>query len=311
MRITSIILVTQLLIEKACSTADLSPTLVLASQSQMEAPMSAPLKQFAITEISKAYWRISFDNPPLNLINPETLGELRQLIERIEGQTELRVVVFDSVNPEFYFARYDLSRAAETPTEPGPTGFPAWIDFVLRIAQSPVISIASIRGRTRGGGSELALSFDMRFASKEKAIFGQPEVAGGVLPGGGANERLPQLMGRARALEVIIGSDDFDAETAERYGWINRCLPDRELDGFVDSLARRIASFDAGAVAEAKRLINRMSLPRPEDLLESQTAFLAAAQRPELLPRLLKARERAAAVGPDFEMRLGHHLGNL
>jgi enoyl-CoA hydratase/carnithine racemase len=273
--------------------------------------MSAPLKQFAITEISKAYWRISFDNPPLNLINPETLGELRQLVERIEGQTELRVVVFDSVNPEFYFARYDLSRAAETPTEPGPTGFPAWIDFVVRIAQSPVISIASIRGRTRGGGSELALSFDMRFASKEKAIFGQPEVAGGVLPGGGANERLPQLMGRARALEVIIGSDDFDAETAERYGWINRCLPDRELDGFVDGLARRIASFDAGAVAEAKRLINRMSLPRPEDLLESQTAFLAAAQRPELLPRLLKVRERAAAVGSDFELRLGHHLGNL
>jgi len=277
----------------------------------MEASMSAPLKQFIITENSKAYWRITFGNPPLNLINPETVRELKQLMELIEAQKDLRVVVFDSANPEFYFARYDLSRAAETPTEPGPTGFPAWIDFVLRIAQSPVISIALIRGRTRGGGSELALSFDMRFASKERAIFGQPEVAGGVLPGGGANERLPQLMGRARALEVIVGSDDFDAETAERYGWINRCLPDRELDGFVDNLAKRIASFDSQAVAEAKRLVNRTSLPRPEDFLESQTAFLAAARWPQVLPRVLKARERATAVGLDFELRLGHHLGNL
>lgn len=141
--------------------------------------MSAPLKQFVITENSKAYWRITFGNPPLNLINPETVRELKVLMELIEAEKDLRVVVFDSANPEFYFARYDLSRAAETPTEPGPTGFPAWIDFILRIAQSPVISIASIRGRTRGGGSELVLSFDMRFASKERAIFGQPEVAGG------------------------------------------------------------------------------------------------------------------------------------
>jgi enoyl-CoA hydratase/carnithine racemase len=273
--------------------------------------MSVPMKQFKVTENSKAYWRVTFDNPPLNLLNPETIRELQQLIDRIEAENELRVVVFDSANPEFYFARYDLSRAAETPTNPGPTGYPAWIDFILRIARSSVITIASIRGRTRGGGSELALAFDMRFASRERAIFGQPEVAGGVLPGGGANERLPLLMGRARALEVIIGSDDFDAETAERYGWINRCLSDRELDGFVDNLARRIASFDAQAVAEAKRLVNRTTMPRPEDLLESQTAFLAAAQWPQTLPRVLKARERARKVGLDFELRLGHHLGDL
>jgi enoyl-CoA hydratase/carnithine racemase len=277
----------------------------------MEAIMSVPLKQFAITKRSEAYWRITFNNPPLNLLNPETIRELKHLMELVEAQSDLRVAVFDSANPDFYFARYDLARAAETPTEPGPTGFPAWIDFLLRIAQTPVISIASIRGRTRGGGSELALSFDMRFASKEKAIFGQPEVAGGVLPGGGANERLPQLMGRARALEVIIGSDDFDAETAERYGWINRCLPDHELDGFVDNLARRIASFDGQAIAEAKRLVNRSVLPQPRDFLESQTAFLAAARWPQVLPRVLKARERAAKVGLDFELRLGHHLGNL
>ena len=273
--------------------------------------MSALLKQFVITAISAAYWRITFGNPPVNLVNPETILELKHLVEFIESQKDLRVVVFDSANSEFYFARYDLSRAAETPVEPGPTGFPAWIDIILRLAQSPVVSIGSIRGRTRGGGSELALAFDMRFASREKAVFGQPEVAGGVLPGGGANERLPRLMGRGRALEVIVGSDDFDAETAERYGWVNRCLPDSELDAFVDRLARRIASFDPEAIAEAKRLINRVSLPSGQELLESQDAFLAAARRPQLLPRVMKARERAAAVGPDFELRLGHYLGDL
>jgi enoyl-CoA hydratase/carnithine racemase len=273
--------------------------------------MPIDLKQFVVTEISAAYWRITFDNPPLNLLNPETILELKQLMDLIEAKKELRVVVFDSADPGFYFARYDLSRAAETPVEIGPTGFPAWIDILLRLAQSPVVSIASIRGRTRGGGSELALAFDMRFASREKAIFGQPEVAGGVLPGGGANERLPRLMGRGRALEVILGSDDFDAETAERYGWINRCLPDSELDAFVDQLAKRIASFDGEVIGVAKRLVNRASLPSGEDFLESQDAFLAAARRPELKPRLLKARERAAAVGADFELRLGHYLGNL
>ena len=118
-------------------------------------------------------------------------------------------------------------------------------------------------------------------------------------------------MGRGRALEVILGSDDFDAETAERYGWINRCLPDSELDAFVDRLAKRIAAFDGEAIGAAKRLINRASLPSGEDFLESQNAFLAIARRPELKPRLLKARERATAVGADFELRLGHHLGNL
>ena len=107
------------------------------------------MKQFKVTENSKAYWRVTFDNPPLNLLNPETIRELQQLIDRIEAENELRVVVFDSANPEFYFARYDLSRAAETPTNPGPTGYPAWIDFILRIARSSVITIASIRGRTR------------------------------------------------------------------------------------------------------------------------------------------------------------------
>ena len=151
----------------------------------------------------------------------------------------------------------------------------------------------------------------MRFASREKALFCQPEVAGGVLPGGGANEWLPKLMGRPRALEVILGGEDFDATTAELYGWVNRSLPDAQLDEFVDRLAKRVASFDRQATAVAKRLINRASVPTGEDLLESQNAFLAATRWPQLGARIQKARARAAVVGADFELQLGHYLGNL
>jgi NAD(P)-dependent dehydrogenase (short-subunit alcohol dehydrogenase family) len=138
-----------------------------------------------------------------------------------------------------------------------------------------------------------------------------PSKSGKIITGGGATEWLPDLMGRARALEVIVGSDDFDAETAERYGWINRCLPDAELDTFVDRFALRIASFDGQAVAEAKRLVNRHTLPSGQDFLESQSAFLGAARWPQLIPRILRARKRAAAVGADFELRLGHHPADI
>lgn len=144
------------------------------------------LTQFTITEQSAAYWRVTFNNPPINLVNPETILELQDIVGRIEAAPELAVVVFDSAHPDFYFARYDLSRAAETPIAPGPTGLPAWIDLTTRLQQSSVISIASVRGRARGAGSEFALACDLRFASVERAFFGQPEVAAGVLPGGGA-----------------------------------------------------------------------------------------------------------------------------
>jgi enoyl-CoA hydratase/carnithine racemase len=273
--------------------------------------MGAKANQFNVTKILPAYWRITFNNPPLNLVNPETILELQEIIGRIESDEELVVAVFDSAHPDFFLARYDLSRAAETPVQPGPTGLPAWIDLTTRLTQTRVVSIASVRGRVRGGGAEFALACDLRFASLEKAVFGQPEVPAGVLPGGGAIERLPLLTGRARALEIILGGDDFDAATAERYGWINRALPDADLDGFVDAFARRVASFDRQAIADAKRLVNRRSLPAAEDLVETQAAFLEATRRPAVRSRGVKARERAQAVGADFELRLGHHLGTL
>jgi len=267
--------------------------------------------QFKIAQPGPGYWRVTFSNPPINLINPETILELQTLVGLIESDQDLRVVVFDSAHPDFFFSRYDLARAAETPVAPGPTGLPAWIDLTTRLSQASAVSIALIRGRTRGGGSEFSLACDMRFASIEKAILGQPEVPAGVLPGGGAIERLPALAGRARALEIILGGDDFDALTAERYGWVNRALPDAELDGFVDQLARRIASFDGQALSEAKRLVNRHSLPEPQDLLESMQTFLKATTWPSTQTRGLKIRERAVGLGLEFELRMGHHLGNV
>jgi enoyl-CoA hydratase/carnithine racemase len=220
-------------------------------------------------------------------------------------------VVFLSSNREFFMARYDLSRAAETPVAPGRTGLPTWIDLTTRLASVPAISIASIRGRARGAGSEFALACDLRFASRETTLLAQPEVAAGVLPGGGAIERLPLLVGRARALEIIIGSDDFDAATAERYGWINRSLPDNDLDKFVDDLARRIASFEGPPISEAKRLLNRRTLPEDLDLIQTQDVFLAAIRQPSAAIRGAKARQLAKTIGADFELRLGHHLGTL
>ena len=273
--------------------------------------MTALLTQFTITEVSTGYWRVTFSNPPINFADPDTITELQQLVGLIESDDTLQVVVLDSAHPDFFINRYDISRVAETPVAPGPTGLPAFIDTTTRLTTSSVVTIASIRGRTRGGGAEIALACDMRFASLERAIFGQPEVGAGVLPGGGGIERLPLLVGRARALEIILGSDDFDAATAAKYGWVNRALPDDELDGFVDNLARRIASFDKRALADAKQLINRRTLPSSDDLIQTQDIFLGTFSRPSVQERGARLRRRASEVGPDFEARMGHYLADL
>lgn len=173
--------------------------------------------QLRIAHDSPALWRVAFDNPPINLLDPDTIRELHQLVATIEAAEALKVVVFESANPDYFIAHYDISRASETP--------PYWADFTMRLAHAPVVSIAAVRGRARGVGNEFVLACDLRFASLERAFFCQPEVAVGVVPGGGALERLPPLLGRARALEVLLGSDDIDATTAERYGLANRAIP--------------------------------------------------------------------------------------
>ena len=195
-----------------------------------------------VTRHSADHWQVTLNAPPLNLITPELVDELHALVATLESDHEVKVVVFESANDAFFLSHFDLGRAADFPLLSD--GRPMWTDMVLRLANAPAISIASMRGRTRGGGNEFALACDLRYASRERAVFQQPEVGVGILPGGGASERLPRLTGRDRALEAILTSEDYNADTAERYGWVTRALSDADLDAFVDSLAERLAGFD-------------------------------------------------------------------
>jgi enoyl-CoA hydratase/carnithine racemase len=263
---------------------------------------------FSVVAENKRLWRVTFNNPPINLVTPEMLTELPDLIGEMEATPELRVVVFESANPDYFLSHYDTSRVAETPTALGPTGFPLTIDAGTRLSRLPVVSIAKVRGRVRGIGSEYTQAMDMRFAS-ERALFGQPETANGNLPGGGGLEHLPRLLGRARAMEVALSSDDYPADLAERYGWVNRTVPDAELDGLVDSLARRIASFDKDSITAVKGQINRYTLPSADDIKSSYDIYLASFGWPGSRRRLPAATAAGRNQAGDYELRLGYYLG--
>src|SRR5277367_6303835 len=225
-------------------------------------------RQTLITDKSTpGHWRVTLDNPPINLIDDRMYDALYDLAGEIETEPTLKVVTFESANPDFFLAHYS---SAEPHSR---FGVPRWIEASGRLAASSVLSIAVIRGRVRGGGSEFAMGLDIRFASREHAVFGQPEVGTGLIPGGGALQRLPLLVGRARTLEIVLGGDDFDADTAERYGWINRAIPDAALDGFVANFVRRVRSFDKQALSTAKAIINKSGLPDPVALQSTQDLF--------------------------------------
>src|ERR1700726_3919479 len=212
-----------------------------------------------VIEETSAYWRVVFDYPPFNIVDADVFQALQDLLVRMDATETLRVVVFESAIPDFYLAHFDLTgKIGNIMTAVGPSGLPILTDTFVRITKSPVVSIAKIRGSVRGGSSEFLLACDMRFASRENTSLGHPEVGVGLHPGGGGTERLPPLVGRGRALEIVLGANDFDGDTAAQYGYVNRALPDGELDGFVDALARRIATFDGRAIAAAKRLVNQV-----------------------------------------------------
>jgi enoyl-CoA hydratase/carnithine racemase len=260
-----------------------------------------------------SYWRVTFDIPPVNIFGPKELPQLNEIITAIETDEQVKVVVFDSAVDGFFITHYDfmapLEESAKIP--PGPTGLQALPDMLVRLSRAPVVSIASIRGRATGVGSELALASDMRFASREKAILSQWEVGAGLVPGGGPMARLPRLMGRGRALEVLLSADDIHGELAERYGYVNRSLPDSELDGFVDALAMRIASFDKQAIAETKRLVDVASLPADAEIKPEWEAFIAALGRPASQKRIKALMARGFHRAGDVENRLGFHVGQL
>jgi enoyl-CoA hydratase/carnithine racemase len=273
------------------------------------AELATPVRVIGETS---AYWRVLFDYPPFNIMDATIFEGLQDMLARMDLSPSLRVVVFESANPEFYLAHFDLTgKIGNITTAVGPSGLPILLDTFVRLTKSPVVSIAKIRGCVRGASSEFVLACDMRFASRENTQLGQPEVGVGVHPGGGGAERLPLLVGRGRALEIVLGANDFDGDTAERYGYVNRALPDAELDGFVDVLARRIASFDGRAIAAAKNLVNHVSLPSADVLLDALNSFQSALTWSEAQRRIQALLERGLQRDADFEKRWPALLGTL
>lgn len=266
--------------------------------------------QIEITSPAPGYWRASFRNPPINLIDPDTITELSRLVSRLETESDVKVIVFESRDPDFFLAHYDVlaDKARTAAMERGPTEMHPWLDVLVRLSRAPVVSIASIRGRARGAGSEFALSCDIRFASAEKAILGQFEVGVGAVPGGNPMARLAGLMGRGRALEVVLGADDFPGVLAERYGYVNRAVPDAELDAFVDSFARRLAGFDKTALAEAKHFVDQVSLPDDAVFPPALDNFFVSVARPATKARMAKLLEAGLQRRSDVELDLGGHV---
>ncbi len=217
----------------------------------------------------------TIDHPPINLFDVDLMKEISRLTKEVINDDSVRVMVFDSANPEFFIAHADVNQILLMPTElpPKPTAIKGFQGMVERYRTMPKVSIAKIEGRTGGGGSEFVLSLDMRFAAIGRTFLSQPEVGLGILPGGSGTQRLPRLIGRSRALEVILGCQNFSAELAERYGYINRAFPQEELTPFVENLAFRIASFPKEAIAQAKAAVLAAELPTREGLLEEGHAF--------------------------------------
>src|SRR5467141_3442030 len=270
-------------------------------------------KQIHLTRRSPYYWRVTINRPPLNIFGPDTIPQLDEVITALETDEDVKVVVFDSAVEGFFLTHYDFLAKLEDTTRlpPGPTGLQPLPDMLVRLSRAPVVSIASIRGRATGVGRELALTCDMRFASREKAILSQWEVGAGVVPGGGPMARLPRLMGRGRALEVLLGADDIPGDLAELYGYVNRSLPDADLDAFVESLATRIASFDKRAISETKRFTDVASLPPDFEIAPEWDVCLASIARPAAQERIRMLMERGFHRPGDVEDRLGYYVGPL
>ena len=262
---------------------------------------------------SNAYWRVTFNMPPLNIFGPAHVPQLEKVVSLLESDEQVRVVVFDSGIDGFFLTHYDFLTKPEDSAKVrvGRTGLQPLPDMLVRISRAPVVSIALIRGRATGVGSELALASDMRFASREKAVLSQWEVGAGLVPGGGPMARLPRLLGRGRALEVLLGADDINGELAETYGYVNRSLPDKQLDNFVDTLARRIASFDKQTLADTKRLVDLASLPADAEIFPEWGAFVSSLGRAAAQERLKKLMELGFHKPGDVETRLGYYVGQL
>ena len=246
--------------------------------------------------------RVILDHPPINLLDATMITDLDRAGRDLASDDSVRVVVLQSANPDFFIAHADLNMILHGGADPafGRQALDGFHGAVDRFRRMPKATIAQIEGRCRGGGSELALACDMRFAARGRAVMSQPEVALGIIPGGGGSTRLPRLIGRGRALEVILGCEDFDADLAERYGYVNRALPAAEIDGFVNALARRIAGFPADAIALAKQAVAAQE-PDIESRLASECECFLRAVGAEPARRLMSAALAAGLQTAEVE----------
>ena len=269
-------------------------------------------EQFHLNEVSPSYWRVTFDNGPVNLLDPDTIEQLGELVARIENDPDLTVVVFRSEKPGYFMAHWDFlaDNARVAGMHPGPTGLHPYVDNFVRLSKVPVATISEIRGRTRGAGSEFVLATDVRFAS-EKAVLGQFEVGVGAVPGGGPMARLGRLVGRGRALEILLGGDDIPAGLAAEYGYVNRLIPDVDIDNFTDAFARRIAAFDKVAVAGIKKLVDVGTLPDDDEFAPGLQAYFATAGRPQNRAFTELLIEHGLQQADGIETDLGAAIGAL
>lgn len=268
--------------------------------------------QIRVTRPSTAYWRVTIDNPPINVMGPQMVRQFQETIDALESDKQVKVVVFDSAVDGYFLNHSDFTAKLEdlTSLPAGPTGLPPWPDFLVRLTRAPFVSIALIRGRATGNGSEITLACDMSFASREKTIISQWEVGVGMIAGGGPMARLPRLIGRNRALEVLLSSEDIRADQAEAWGYINRAMPDSELDAYVDSLATRISEFDKWAIANTKRLVNT-SLPPDVEIGAGWYACIGSLARPAAQEGIKELFARGFHKPGDVEDRLGYYLGQI
>jgi len=269
--------------------------------------------RFTIDTSTPSLWRVTFDHPPINLIDYVMIGELGELLAEVERNEEPAVLVFNSADPDYFLAHYDIAAdpSLVNSLPAGPTGFHPWVDILVRVSRLPAVTISAIRGRARAAGSELVLATDVRFASRERAVLGRVEVGFGAIPGGGPASRLPGLVGRGRTLEILLGGEDFNGELAERYGYVNRAIPDDEFEDFVDRFARRVSTFDRQALADIKHFVNEVSLPADEGFPPQMDAFWKAVARPALQARASRAFEDGLQQRSDVELHLGEYVGLL
>ncbi len=265
---------------------------------------------FSFDRRSPGFCRVTFHHPPINTVTATTVAELAELVGLIEQDQDLNVVVFDSANPDFYLAHYDAehepARTAALPR--GPTGMHAWLDLLVRLSRAPVVSIASIRGRARGAGSEFVLACDLRFASRENTLLGQFEVATGVVPGGGPMARLSRLVGRGRALEILLVADDLDGQRAERYGYVNRAIADDQLDAEVNQIGSRLGRFDHEAIARTKSYVDQVTLPADSEFPPALSDFFELGGRPAQQARIARLEALGLNTDSDLERSLGRRV---